>query len=127
MGFQQPYKSACMSLPNERITTRCFMIMWDKKYNLALKQQCWTTKILNDELETYNQKENQSLTDNKSKFVKYRSILGNVKHVSIFMCCIATPITIFIVSSSFTRNNSNIHIKLSSIFRFVCAIQLCHA
>eukprot|EP01084_Bolivina_argentea_P041722 77002_1 len=108
--------------------TRCYMIMWDKKYNLALKEQFWTTKIVNDELETYNEFENQSLTDNISKFIKYRSTLGNVKYVSIFMCCIATPITIFIIISPFIINfyddNNNINIKLSSIFRFVCTIPI---
>ncbi len=45
-----------------------------------------------------------------------------------FMCCIATPITIFIIISPFIINfyddNNNINIKLSSIFRFVCTIPI---
>eukprot|EP01083_Nonionella_stella_P174162 602973_1 len=108
---------------------RAYMMMWDKKYNLARKEQFWTKKIVNDELESYeiNEIEDDDTNNFLSPFIKYRRNLGNVQYVALFMLCILVPITLFVIASPFLFIDRPRQHRLSAIFRFVCTIPIVSA
>lgn len=90
---------------------RAYMILWDKKYNLARKEQFWKTQIRNDNLgdNAYEPSSSGRVLENDEKstnfWIKYRN--QRYRLISMFLGIVG-PLTLLITISPFILYPSSI-------------------
>jgi len=117
---------------------RAYLIMFDKKYNVALKEQKWSKKLVHNQLDggdtditgNNHRNNNSNRSAVRDSFVRFRSTLGNDKYVSLCVLCLIEPLIIAIVITpflAFDARDQSYHdraYRVSTILRDICAIPL---